>query len=258
MIRIDRPAEIPKVLSGRGKKQTEKLCRDYDAASADFGSRKRTFAFNEKLYGDRTVKEALVLAQHGKCCFCEQRVRMEGDVEHYRPKGGYCQAVGEPVEGPGYYWLAYEWTNLLLACTICNQRFKRNLFPLADPTRRSRSHNDGIADEDPLFINPAERDPEQYISFRREIPYAIDGNPYGTATIEALGLAREVINERRRDRLNELRRLQELVLVEDLAPPELLPLIDEAKQELARAVTDAAEFASMARAAERSSFHATI
>ena len=84
MIRIDRPAEIPRILASRGKKQTDKLCRDYDAAPADFGSRKQTFAFNEKLYGDRTVKEALVAAQHGKCCFCEQRVRMEGDVEHYR------------------------------------------------------------------------------------------------------------------------------------------------------------------------------
>jgi uncharacterized protein (TIGR02646 family) len=258
VIRIDRPAEIPRILASRGKKQTEKLCRDYDAASADFGSRKRTFTFDEKLYGDRTVKEALVLAQHGKCCFCEQRVRMEGDVEHYRPKGGFCQAVGEAVEGPGYYWLAYEWTNLLLACTICNQRFKRNLFPLADPARRSRSHHDGVAGEDPLFINPAERDPEQYISFRREIPYAIDGNPYGTATIEALGLAREVINERRRDRLNELQLLRELVSLEDGAGPELLSLIEKAKDVLTSAVEGAAEFAAMARAAARSGFYQTI
>ena len=257
MIRIDRPAAIPKTLATRGKKQTEKLCQNYDDAPADYSSRKRTFAFNEKLYGDRTVKEALVAAQHGKCCFCEQRVRMEGDVEHYRPKGGFRQAVGASLEGPGYYWLAYEWTNLLLACTICNQRFKRNLFPLTDPACRSRSHHDGVGGEDPLFINPTERDPEQYISFRREIPYAIDGNPYGTATIEALGLAREVINERRRDRLNELQLLHELVSMEETAGPELLPLIEKAKDVLARAVEDAAEFAAMARAAARAGFYVT-
>lgn len=53
-------------------------------------------------------------------------------VEHFRPKGGWRQSPGQPIEQPGYYWLAYEWSNLFLACGPCNSRHKRNLFPLTD------------------------------------------------------------------------------------------------------------------------------
>jgi hypothetical protein len=44
------------------------------------------------------------------------------------------------LEQPGYFWLAYVWANLFLACQLCNQSFKKNLFPLADPAKRARSH----------------------------------------------------------------------------------------------------------------------
>lgn len=255
MIRIDRPAEIPKILATRGKTQTEKLCRDYDTAPAAYDSRERRFVFNEKLYGDRTVKEALVSAQHGKCCFCESKTGMDGDVEHFRPKAGFSQGTGAPIEGPGYYWLAYEWDNLLLACSICNQRFKRNHFPLADATKRARSHRSDVSQEDPLFINPCERDPEELISFRREIPYAIDGNHYAMSTIEALGLNREILNERRRDRLEMLKALYTVVMSADRIPKDEQQMVNEARRILAHATSADAEFAAMARAAARSGFY---
>lgn len=255
MIRIDRPAEAPRILATRGKNQTEKLCQDYDAASAEYASRKRSFAFSEKLYGDRTVKEALVQAQHGKCCFCESKTGMDGDVEHYRPKAGFSQGNGAPIEGPGYYWLAYRWENLLLACSICNQRFKRNYFPLSDAAKRTRSHHDDVSQEDPLFINPCERDPEELISFRREIPYAIDGSPYATATIEALGLNREILNERRRDRLEMLKALYTVVMSADRIPEDEQQMVNDARRILAHATSADAEFAAMARAAARSGFY---
>ena len=74
-----------------------------------------------------------------------------GDVEHYRPKAGYRQDAEDPLGRPGYYWLAYEWSNLLFCCQICNQRFKRNLFPLVDPARRAETHHDDLSSEQPLF-----------------------------------------------------------------------------------------------------------
>nr|WP_239015299.1 AAA family ATPase [Archangium violaceum] len=79
----------------------------------------------------------------GKCAFCESQLAhiSYGDVEHFRPKAGWRQEEGGPLGRPGYYWLAYEWTNLFLACTLCNQQFKRNLFPLRTPSRRARSHS---------------------------------------------------------------------------------------------------------------------
>lgn len=252
MIRIDRPAAAPSILNTRGKAQREKLCREYDADSAAYDSRAKRFAFNAALYGHASVKGALVTAQHKKCCFCESKVGMDGDVEHYRPKAGYCQGMRQPIEGPGYYWLAYEWTNLLLCCSICNQRFKRNLFPLANATRRARSHHADTSAEEPLFINPAETDPEELIGFRQEIPFAINGDVRAKATIAALGLDREILNERRRDRLGTLTTLFELSQME--SSPELAELIREAKDHIARAVLDESEFAAMARAAAQTGY----
>ena len=65
------------------------------------------------------------------------------------------------MEQPGYFWLAYVWENLFFACQLCNQTFKQNLFPLANPTkRRARSHMDDLSAEEPLLIHPADRGAE--------------------------------------------------------------------------------------------------
>src|SRR5207248_2896103 len=73
-----------------------------------------------------------------------------GDVEHFRPKGGYKQRETDELKRPGYYWLAYAWDNLFCSCQLCNQRFKRNLFPLRDGRRRARSHTHKLDKEQPL------------------------------------------------------------------------------------------------------------
>jgi 5-methylcytosine-specific restriction endonuclease McrA len=97
------------------------------------------------LYKRKSIKDDYFIAAgppfYGKCAYCEAPIRdyQPGDVEHFRPKAGVSdengQAVflfdeegqvqvgadGKPVEHPGYYWLAYEWTNLLPACAKCNQ-----------------------------------------------------------------------------------------------------------------------------------------
>ena len=250
MIRVHRPARVPRVLSTRGRAKRAEMEAAYDAAPAEYDARTLRFAFDSGIYGHRTVKEALVEAQHSKCCFCESKVGMDGDVEHYRPKAGFSQGTGRRIEGPGYYWLAYEWTNLLLACAICNQRFKRNLFPLGDPAARARSHRGDTSREAPLFIDPSATDPEEHIGFRREIPYPVDGSPRGAATIRALGLDREILNERR-DELKELEVLQKLVQIGPDAAANLGPLVEEAREILARAVSDEGEFSAMARVALR-------
>ena len=220
----------------------------------------RKFSFNTALYGHESVKHALVVAQHSKCCFCESKIGFDGDVEHFRPKAGYCQAEGEPLLKPGYYWLAYDWDNLLLSCPACNQRFKKNYFPLVDPATRAKTHSDDIASEVPLFINPAERDPEEFISFRKEIPYPINDNPFGKATISALGLDREILNERRRDYLAKLILLRKIVDLEHEMPQNQKgrQVLEDAKRFLRDAVGDKAEYAAMARAAKVSDFRVSL
>jgi uncharacterized protein (TIGR02646 family) len=168
MIRITKPAQAPRILRERGKATTE-----LNQASFETGTRE--FEFNSSLYGAKSVKTTLIKAQRGKCAFCESQVRhiAHGDVEHYRPKGGVRQDAGEPLEQPGYFWLAYVWENLFFACQLCNQSFKRNLFPLADPARRARSHLDDLASEEPMLLHPGDDDPGASIGFRAEVAFAI-------------------------------------------------------------------------------------
>jgi hypothetical protein len=66
------------------------------------------------------AKPQLLKESNGKCAYCESptSVVVYGDVEHFRPKSKY-------------WWLAYCYENYLPSCTVCNQRFKRDEFPLA-------------------------------------------------------------------------------------------------------------------------------
>ncbi len=249
MIKITKPA-APDLLRGRGQTKRAKHCADYDRVPADHDAGVKTFNFDAALYGDPTVKQALVAAQHGKCCFCEREIGGEGDVEHFRPKASFCQGEGQPLERPGYYWLAYEWDNLLLACPICNQRFKRSLFPLFDPARRARNHHGDVTQEKPVFIHPAEEDPVCFIGFRQEVAYAKRGSRRAKETIKAFGLNRENLTEERRDHLSRLVYLRKVLDQEAklAGTAEGRRLLKEADAYLREATQASAKFAGMARA----------
>jgi uncharacterized protein (TIGR02646 family) len=256
MIRIVKPSQPPPALRDRGPEAIRKLCDDYDQAPADYGSGAKTFEFNQDLYGARSVKTVLREAQHGKCAFCESKFAHTGygDVEHFRPKAGYAQRDGDELGRPGYYWLAYEWSNLSFSCQLCNQRFKRNLFPLKRPTTRARSHHDRLDDEEALVIDPTRDDPGRSLGFREEYAYPIRGQLKGRMTIEVLGLNREELVEVRRDRLVEIKLLREArkQLAEALArdpTPERRAHLEKVEKWLRERTEDREEFAAMARAA---------
>lgn len=244
MIRIDKPATPPAVLTSRGREETGRNRDAYTAHPDDYDRGTRAFSFDSAIYGHDTVKQTLIRAQHGKCCFCEAKIThiSYGDVEHFRPKAGYRQQPDEGLGRPGYYWLAYEWANLYLSCQLCNQRHKKNTFPLRDANRRCRNHLGDLAQEEPLFVDPASVNPEEHIEFAAEQPVAKNGSLLGNETIEALGLRREPLRERRFDRYRMLATLKDVAL---LYPEE--PLGQRARALLELAVREDAEYASMAR-----------
>lgn len=59
-----------------------------------------------------------------KCAYCERFYKL--DVEHYRPKGEVRGEDNELISDTGYYWLGYEWSNLLPACISCNRDGGKN------------------------------------------------------------------------------------------------------------------------------------
>jgi hypothetical protein len=71
---------------------------------------------------------------HYKCAYCERIYKL--DVEHYRPKGEVTDenfdivyvtdATGTLIAHPGYYWLCYEWSNLIPSCITCNREGGKN------------------------------------------------------------------------------------------------------------------------------------
>lgn len=152
MIQITRKAgvPIPNILTKKGIELATQMKIAYEAGE-------RTFEFDKNIYGHKEVKDQLIKIQNYKCCFCEAKIGHidDGDVEHFRPKRAYKQKKGNALQYPGYYWLAYNWDNLFLACTKCNGRNKLNLFPLINASNRATSHLKNITDENPIFIHPA-------------------------------------------------------------------------------------------------------
>ena len=274
MIRIRKPSRPPKVLADKGVTKAQAHCDDYECAAQFYRDGTRTFTFDSNIYAHKSVKAALKKAQRGKCCFCETIIEDESDVEHFRPKAAYRQTASGELVKPAYYWLAYDWSNLFLSCIPCNQRHKKNLFPLADPDRRMTSHDSehAVADEEPLFIDPARLDPEEHISFRLQYPYPVNDSPAGRATIKSLRLDREQLNVSREERLRSLKLHYALTLKEERVnrmlkqlvgrgPSEELALlldlhqrIQEAKKSLDEASKGNGSYSAMIRAAIKQRF----
>jgi uncharacterized protein (TIGR02646 family) len=210
----------------------------------------RNFDFSSAIYNHDDVRDTLKKAQHDKCCYCEAKfcAAYYGDIEHFRPKGGFQQSKLHKIEKPGYYWLAYNWDNLYFSCALCNQKHKKNFFPLKDPASRVRCHKDDLRKEEPLLLDPGGTEPEQHISFRAEIAYAIDSSPEGCESIELLGLNRDPLCE---DRLSHLAMLKRIFDLKQLIQGEKR---EEAERFLRNASESSGQFASSVRAAIRTEF----
>ncbi len=250
MIRVSRPESVSDILRIAGATARDALCAAYEAGE-------RELAFDARLYAAPEVKAALQKAQHGKCAFCERQIGADSDIEHFRPKAAVQQRKGGKVQRPGYYWLAYEWSNLLLSCTHCNCRHKRNLFPLLHPRRRAKHHNQALTREEPLLIDPATEDPAQCLDFRDEVIYAIDGDKRGEETIRVLGLNREALHEERLSLLQLLRQLHvyATALEAQIDNADSAAVAAQIRADIDERCADSEPFAAMARAARRRGFH---
>jgi uncharacterized protein (TIGR02646 family) len=137
---------------------------------------------------------------YGKCAYCERAIgNQHGDVEHFRPKGGVADKDNKMIEDhPGYYWLAYDWQNLLISCITCNQIMKGSHFPVINDNHARKPEE--IPDEIPLLINPVsgfdEDDPAKHfrINIEGHSPYfgIISGiTQRGTTCIELFKLNKQ-------------------------------------------------------------------
>lgn len=200
MIRVQKSAAVPAILIKKGVPATNENCRLYFANPSDYDSGKAKFTILKPIYGAESVKKQLIDEQHGKCCFCEADFTANGygDVEHFRPKAGFTKIKTGKLNRPGYYWLAYDWNNLFFSCQICNQRYKKNYFPLDDETKRAKNHTFDYGQEDPLLLNPAVDNPEDHITFNRHVP--VHKTERGEVSISGYGIDGKDRPKLKRDR----------------------------------------------------------
>lgn len=180
MIFVDRnKVKTPDILVDnrkKGKKETKK--------NAIYAIKGEYEKMSFSAYREPDVKEALIELFKGKCAYCESKFLhvYSGDVEHFRPKGEIEEAI--PNKIPGYYWLAADWSNLLLSCRNCNQKLKHqifgmtqkqtmgkmNQFPLINgfkhiQTHRTYSRKIASEEKNRLLINPCIENPEKYFKY---------------------------------------------------------------------------------------------
>ena len=219
--------------------------------------------FDNTIYGDATVKAQLKIDQHNKCCFWESKFTdtSYGDVEHFRPKKAYKKNGAKSLTYPGYYWLAYNWNNLLFSCEICNRKYKRNEFPLDNELTRKpfHSHPNLLSNEDRLLINPIEDNPSDYITFKEEIPIPKNGSRKGATSIKVFGLER--LNESRLENLKAIKSALTFLNVDEtnivevnsaafffkIKPADLIELINSAKTLYNSVAKDTAKFSLCVR-----------
>ncbi|MFJ1768427.1 hypothetical protein ACIOD2_49480 [Amycolatopsis sp. NPDC088138] len=160
------------------------------------------------------ITHVLVRIQLGKCGYCERPLGSSGDdstVDHFRPKGRVdaWQGTGELQDGGGssrvgYYLLAYDPRNYVVACRRCNNRQKKSMFPTRRARQLTTTDEQALAEEQPYLVNPAdphEPDPEELIGWDGVIPVPAGitelERERALVTIDVLGLANEdLIRER--------------------------------------------------------------
>ena len=168
------------------------------------------------LWREPAVKNALWNMQKGRCCYCEslREPKRESDIEHFRPK---TEIAEERPSRPAYWWLAYEWSNLFLACKVCNEEFKRTHFPIRGT--RATGPGDSLDAEDATLLNPSCDDVDDAIGFDWEtlgesvFMFGVGGEAERVrATVKILGLNRPLLARQRWDALAPLRMIADSVI----------------------------------------------
>ena len=132
-------------------------------------------ATQKNRYNQPAIKAALRAETHDKCAYCESKITHtdHGDIEHIVPKSKVPD-------------LAFEWTNLTLACRICNQS-KGDFYP-------EEEDHSGLVD-------PYNDNPDDHFFFYRETVIPRPDSAKGLKTDHELKLSRGALHERRIERM---------------------------------------------------------
>lgn len=135
-------------------------------------------------YAHPEVRAALEAMSHYKCFYCERSVK--GDEGEQKAEVDHYIEVAQRPE------LAFEWTNLYLACRECN---------------KAKMGHATISVEDCLDPCDETAEPEKHLIFEDECIRPRSGSPRGRKTITKYGLDRPQLDQARTRALRNLDRL---------------------------------------------------
>lgn len=234
MIHLDRNrVPIPKIFNSKQMHAERSKLAAFYALPATERSQ-QSYKTNWRLKKE-SARDVIALS-HGKCAYCETPATETAtiDIDSFRPKSDAMNLDGT-VSKDHYWWLIYDWANLVPACVNCN-RLKGRRFPIQGQRAPVGATGDALRAESPLLVNPFEDQPAD------ELVFAEDGlvagkTERGRVSVEVYSLNRETLVTSRRESLSEFR----------LALTELAPRGKRADSLLRALVGDEQPFAGAKR-----------
>lgn len=160
-----------------------------------------------------SLRPALAELFNNKCAYCESAAATGPlDIEHFRPKQGALDLEGVKVDHLHYAWLAYDWDNLLLACSACNRMRrtkdgmfgKGSRFPTADARAApGASVGECRNGEKGTLVDPCFDMPSTHMSFTRD-GKCIPKTDRGAMTIGLVDLNRSELQVMRKDAMSRV------------------------------------------------------
>lgn len=199
MIHIDQaspPAEFEKLAA-------EALQRLRETHTAGGYKTQLRYEFDERVWMPFSTQLAEVT--FGKCAYCETRLVDQVEINHFRPLMRAEGLAKGDISPDHYWWLAYEWSNLVPTCAHCN-RSKRARFPVRN--RRAKPFG-SLTKEGALLLCPySDVNPDDHLWFE-DHGIVTPLSDQGEVSIQVFDLNRPNLVERRRDRADRVIRALE-------------------------------------------------
>ena len=128
-------------------------------------------------YGHKDIRERLNSCSFNKCFYCESKLTGAlREIDHY-------------IEVSIDHSKAYDWDNLYLSCSNCNDKIDHNVIPVTDA------------------LNPcvdSDEEIQEHITFEKECICSQPGSAKGLKTIQKFKLDSDVLDLRRSKWLTKL------------------------------------------------------
>ncbi len=201
MIYVERASHAPEALrSPRARTARSRATRFFGRAPKE--RLQELHEFDAAVYAADDVIGALRSVFNGKCAYCETPESEAAPllVDHFRPLSGALDLDGS-YSADHYWWLAYEWENLLPVCGECASS-KGTRFPVEYERSAARQRGVELAAEGPQLLDPCGDLPELHLVYGED-GYVSSGTVQGRTTIEVLALNRTQLVEARAGALRE-------------------------------------------------------